>query len=130
MRARVGAGALALAAPARAGELDLDDTDGLNTTTIAKKERDSEWFEEKRFGAETVAGHNRSFAKPEGIRSGNFIISPEAGAAVVFDDNIFSTDAEKVSDIRSVTRAFGAYAIGTAAPCAGHVSRRQNRQLP
>lgn len=82
-----------------AGELDLDDTDGLNTTTIAKKERDIEWFKEKTFGAETVAGHNRNFVKPEGIRAGNYIISPEAGAMVIFDDNLFSTDAEKVSDI-------------------------------
>jgi hypothetical protein len=86
---------------ARAGELDIDDTDGLNTTTIAKRERDIDWLSEKRFGAETVAGHNRNFAKPEGLRAGNYIISPEAGAAIVFDDNIFGTDAEKFSDFRS-----------------------------
>lgn len=92
--------ALLVSAPARTDELDLDDTDGLNTTTIAKRERDIEWLSEKRFGAETVAGHNRNFLKPEGVRAGNYIISPEAGAAVVFDDNIFSTDAEKVSDIK------------------------------
>lgn len=93
--------ALVLANPARAQSLNLDGIDDLNTTTIAKRERDSEWFEEKRLGAETVAGQNRNFAKPEGIRAGNFIISPEAGALVTFDDNIFSTNAEKVSDIRT-----------------------------
>ncbi len=46
--------ALALATPARAGSLDLDGTDGLNTTTIAKRERDIEWQDEKRFGAWTI----------------------------------------------------------------------------
>lgn len=93
--------ALALATPAQAGTLDLDGVDDLNTTTIAKQQRDVDWYEEKRWGAETVAGHNRSFVKPEGIRAGNFIISPEAGALVTFDDNIFSTDQEKVSDLRT-----------------------------
>ncbi len=86
---------------ARAGELDLDDKDGLNTTTIAKRQNDIEWLNAKEFGAETVAGRNRQFVKPEGIRAGNYIVSPEAGAMVVFDDNIYGTDAEKVSDIRS-----------------------------
>ncbi|MEQ1718653.1 MAG: outer membrane beta-barrel protein [Hyphomicrobium sp.] len=86
---------------AQANDLDLDDSDGINTTTIAKRERDVEWLNEKRFGAETVAGHNRNFAKPEGLRAGNYVISPEAGALVVFDDNIFGTDAEKVADVRT-----------------------------
>jgi hypothetical protein len=88
-------------APTHADNLDLDGTDGLNTSTIARRERDVEWLGHKLLGAETVAGQNRSFAKPEGLRAGNFIISPEAGALVIFDDNIFSTDAEKVSDIRT-----------------------------
>jgi len=92
---------LAASAPAHAGDLDLDDRDGLNTTTIAKKERDIEWHKEKILGAEEVLGQNRSFVKPDGLRAGNYIILPEAGAAVTFDDNIFSTDAEKVSDFRS-----------------------------
>jgi hypothetical protein len=90
-----------LDAGARAGELDLDDKDGLNTTTIAKRQNDIEWLNAKEFGAETVAGRNRQFVKPEGIRAGNYIVSPEAGAVVIFDDNIYGTDAEKVSDIRS-----------------------------
>ena len=92
---------VACSAPAHAGSLDLDGTDGLNTSTIARRERDSEWMQHKLLGAETVAGQNRSFSKPEGLRAGNFIISPEAGAVVIFDDNIFSTDVEKVSDIRT-----------------------------
>lgn len=92
---------LAVSAGARAGDLDLDDRDGLNTTTIAKKERDAEWYPEKQLGAEVVRGQNRNFAKPEGLRAGNYIILPEAGATVTFDDNIFSTDAEKASDIRT-----------------------------
>ena len=93
--------ALFLDAGARAGELDIDDKDGLNTTTIAKRENDIEWLNAKNFGAETVAGRNRGFVKPDGIRAGNYMVSPEAGALIIFDDNIFGTDAEKVSDIRT-----------------------------
>jgi hypothetical protein len=104
MRARLllSAAAFILAGAAgRASNLDLDDVDGVNTTTIAKQQRDIDWQSEKRFGAETVAGHNRNFANPDEIRVGNYIIAPEVGAAVVYNDNIFSSDLEKVGDFRS-----------------------------
>ena len=90
-----------LDAGANAGEFDIDDKDGLNTSTIAKRQNDVKWLNARDYGAETVAGRNRQFVKPEGIRAGNYIVSPEAGALVVFDDNIYGTDAEKVRDIRS-----------------------------
>jgi hypothetical protein len=53
------------------------------------------------YGAETVDERDRRFAKPDGLRFGNYLVFPQAGAAVVFDDNIYATDLEKVSDFRS-----------------------------
>lgn len=89
------------ARPVRADDLNLDDIDGLNTTTIAKQQRDEIWDQRELYGAETVAGHSRAFAKPDGIRAGNYIISPEARGLVTYDDNIFSSNKQKEWDIRS-----------------------------
>ncbi|MGE0054035.1 MAG: outer membrane beta-barrel protein [Hyphomicrobium sp.] len=92
---------LAVSTSARAGDLDIDDRDGLNTTTIAKQERDKEWLEYKAYGAQTVAGQNRNFAKPDGVRVGNYVVMPEVGALVTYDDNIYASDEDKVGDIRT-----------------------------
>lgn len=105
-RPKVTVSAIALAVmliqdAAFADDLNLDNIDGLNTTTIAKKQRDEVWDLRKQYGAEPVAGHNRSFAKPDGVRAGNYVISPEAGALVTYDDNIFGSNAQKESDIRT-----------------------------
>lgn len=81
--------------------LDLDGVDGLNTETVASRDRLRVWDNRKRYGAETVNERDRQYVKPDGIRSGNYLIFPEAGAAVVFDDNIFTRDIEKRSDWRS-----------------------------
>ena len=86
---------------AQAGDLSLDGTDGLNTTTIAKRQSDNEWRRAEQYGAQTVEGQNRSFLKPDGIRAGSYYIAPEVGAVVIYDDNIFGTDFEKRSDIRT-----------------------------
>lgn len=85
----------------RASSLDLDNADGLNTQTIASRERMREWRRGGDDNVETVAGRGRSFAKPDGVRAGNYLVFPEVGAAVVFDDNIFARDTDKRSDIRS-----------------------------
>lgn len=85
----------------RALALDLDGVDGLNTETVAARDRLRVWDNIKRYGAETVNERDRAYVKPDGIRSGNYLIFPEAGAAVVFDDNIFTSDIEKRSDWRS-----------------------------
>ena len=87
----------------RARALDLDGVDGLNTETIASRDRLRVWDNIKRYGVETVNERDRSYVKPEGLRAGNYLIYPSVGAAVVFDDNIFTNDREKVSDWRSET---------------------------
>lgn len=81
--------------------LDLDGTDGLLTETIASRERLKDYDTTKDYGVVSVSDRDRSFAMPDGLRAGNYVIFPSAGAAVVFDDNIFRSDLNKVSDWRS-----------------------------
>jgi hypothetical protein len=105
-RLRLAVSALALAAIIdlpRARALDLDGVDGLITETVASRDRQNMWDASRRNGAESVDQHDRNDTKPEGIRAGNYLIFPEAGATAVFDDNIFSRDFEKRSDWRSET---------------------------
>lgn len=90
---------MVLAAPAHG--LDLDGTDGLITETIASRERLRDYDDIKKFGAERVSDRDRSFAMPDGLRAGNYVIFPSVGAAVVYDDNIFRSDLNKESDWRS-----------------------------
>ncbi|MBK9079265.1 MAG: outer membrane beta-barrel protein [Hyphomicrobium sp.] len=103
-RLRLAVSALALAVIIdlpRAFALDLDGVDGLITETVASRDRQRVWDNSKRYGAESIDERDRTFAKPEGIRAGSFLIFPEVGAAVTFDDNIFTRDFEKRSDWRS-----------------------------
>lgn len=103
-RLRLAVSALALAVIIdlpRAFALDLDGVDGLITETVASRDRQRVWDNSKRYGAESIDERDRTFAKPEGIRAGSFLVFPEVGAAVTFDDNIFTRDFEKRSDWRS-----------------------------
>lgn len=85
----------------RASSFDLDNSDGLNTQTIAGRERMRQWRRGNDDSVETVVGRSRDFIKPDGVRAGNYLVFPEVGAAVIFDDNIFARDVDKRSDIRS-----------------------------
>ncbi len=91
--------------PAAAYALDLDDEGGLITETIARRERLKDYDSVKKYGAERVADRDRQHTKPDGLRAGNYLIFPFAGASVVFDDNIFRSDANKESDLRSESTA-------------------------
>ena len=88
-------------APMPAFALDLDGTDGLNTETIANRDRLRVWDNIKKYGAETVGARDRRELKPDGVRAGEYLVYPSIGAAVVFDDNILAHDIEKVADIRT-----------------------------
>lgn len=81
--------------------LDLDSTDGLNTETVASRDRLKYWDNTKRFGAESVGTRDRQYVEPEGIRAGEFLVFPSAGALVIFDDNVLAHDIERKSDIRT-----------------------------
>ncbi len=83
--------------------LDLDGTDGLNTDTIASRERLKDYDNIKQYGAERVLeDRDRAHVTAEGLRAGNYLIFPSVGADVIFDDNIFNRDADKHSDIKFV----------------------------
>ncbi len=81
--------------------LDIDGTDGLITETIASRERLKDYDNIKTYGAERVSDRDRIYAKPDGLRAGNYTIFPSVGATVVFDDNIYRSDLDKESDWRS-----------------------------
>lgn len=93
--------ALSLAAHPSAQALDLEGSDGIITETIASRERLRDYDNIKKYGAERVADRERKYAMPEGIRAGNSYVFPALGANVVFDDNVFQSDLEKHSDIRT-----------------------------
>ena len=96
----VGAGATALMA-GEVAALDLDGTDGLITETVADRERLKDYDNIKMYGAERVReDRDRAYVNPEGFRTGNYLIFPSVDADIIFDDNIFGRDAEKISDTR------------------------------
>lgn len=80
---------------------DIDGTDGLITETVANRERLRFYDNIKTYGAERVSERDRAYAKPDGLRAGNYTILPSVGATVVYDDNIYRSSADKVSDWRS-----------------------------
>jgi hypothetical protein len=81
--------------------LDLDSDGGLITETVASRDRLGTYDNVKKYGAERVSDRDRAYVQPEGIRAGNYLIFPSIGTAVVYDDNIFGTDLEKVADFRT-----------------------------
>lgn len=94
------AAALAVAPPA-ASALDIDSDGGLITETIASRERLKDYDNVKDYGAVSVSDRDRAFAQPDGIRAGNYIILPSVADLFMYDDNIFRSDANRVSDFRN-----------------------------
>jgi hypothetical protein len=95
------AAALATLPVAKALALDLDGDMGLITETVASRDRLKSYDSIKLYGAERVADRDRKYVLPDGILAGNYLIFPSLGAAVVYDDNIFKSNADKRSDVRS-----------------------------
>jgi hypothetical protein len=99
-RLRIAVSALALGltiGAARTRALDIDNMDGLITDTIASRDRMPLW------NSVRGSGGDSSVTRPDGIRMGSFVVSPEAGAIVTFDDNVFAHDIDKQSDWRTDT---------------------------
>jgi len=91
-----------VAAPHGASALDLDNEGGLITETVASRERLKDYDNIKKYGAERISDRDRYFAQPEGIRAGNYTILPSVDETLIYDDNIFQSDANRVSDFRNV----------------------------
>jgi hypothetical protein len=85
---------------ARAGELDVDSVDELDTSTIASRQRFEVW---KRGSG--GSGTDNGLAQPDGLQMGNYLISPEAGAIVVYNDNIYGRDKDRQTDWQTETKA-------------------------
>ena len=86
---------------AHAIDTDTSNADGLNIETVATRERLKVWDNAQHYGAGTVSEIQRRYAMPDGMRLGNYAVISNAGAVVVFDDNIFAIESDKQSDIRS-----------------------------
>ncbi|MCB1520852.1 MAG: outer membrane beta-barrel protein [Hyphomicrobiaceae bacterium] len=93
--------ALLVLAERPSAALDLDGVDELITETVASRDRLKTYDNIKQYGAERVMDRDRDYATPEGLRAGNYYIHPSIGALITYDDNIFRSDANKVSDFRS-----------------------------
>lgn len=85
----------------RASALDLEVNDGLITETIASRDRLRTYDAAKKYGAERIADRDRAAWDPLGIRAGNYLIFPSAGATVVYDNNIFASNLDRKADFRS-----------------------------
>lgn len=95
--------AMALVALAidRALALDLNTDEGLITDTVASRDRRRVWDSPNNNHAETVSEHSRLEFAPKGIDAGPYRVFPSVGALVVYDDNIFASNAQRQKDVRS-----------------------------
>lgn len=87
--------------PSRAFALDMDVNDGLITETVASRDRLKYYDNIKKYGAERVSDRDRAEFEPIGIRAGNYLVFPSLGTTVVYDNNIFASNANKQADFRS-----------------------------
>lgn len=85
--------------PAQA--IDVDGLGGLDTQTVASRDRLRFYDNVKKFGAERVSDRSRAEYAPDGIRVGNYVLHPEVRETVTFDDNIFGTNSYKRADVIS-----------------------------
>lgn len=97
----VGAATLVVLHSERAAALDLDSNAGLDTETVARRERDAHYDSSKRYGAEAVSDRSRKEFTSEGIHAGSYYILPTIGAAVVYDDNILGNRTHRLSDAKT-----------------------------
>lgn len=81
--------------------LDLNSNDGLITETIASRDRLRHYDNIKKYGAEAISERDRADYEPLGLRAGNYRIFPELGATVVYDNNIFGSNANRKADVRT-----------------------------
>lgn len=74
----------------------------LHTETIAKRERNKDYYIQKQRGATAVDDQSRKFAAPDGLHVGQSFVFPSVSVTSTFDDNIFRSNTNKQSDLRTV----------------------------
>lgn len=112
--------------PARGVELD---NDGLSREdTVAYKEHLRRWDNLTIYNGERVVDRSKQPYQPDGIRIGNYILSPSLGVETTFDDNIFASRTNRKSDVRvdvvpvvKLTSQFSRHALDFAA--GGRIAR-------
>jgi len=82
----------------RAVGLDLKSDAGDRASSFAFGKGLGRWDIAKQHGAATVRNRDRSWAEPEGIRVGNYLVLPEIQTGYVFDDNVFNQVNNRKSD--------------------------------
>lgn len=98
--ALTGGAALALAPLSTALAIDLGNDPSLATETLASRDRLRNYDKIKVFGAERVADRDHAFGQPFGIRFGNFFAYPSLDTLVMYDDNLYATKRDPISDLR------------------------------
>lgn len=78
--------------------LDLKSDAGESASSFAFGKGLGRWDIAKQYGATTVHDRDRSWAEPEGIRVGNYLVLPEIQTGYVFDDNVFNQVNNRKSD--------------------------------
>lgn len=73
----------------------------LITDTIARRERNKDYYIQKDRGATTVGDQTRDFAAPEGLHLGQSFVFPSLSVTSSYEDNIFRSDINKKSDLRT-----------------------------
>ncbi len=80
--------------------LDLNGDKNLITETIASRDRLRNYDSRKKYGAESISERSRKHLQPDGGRIGNYFVFPSLESTMTFDDNIFGTAQDTVSDFR------------------------------
>lgn len=100
--AQVSVLALALTVGCSSGAAALDlNNDGLSREdTVAYKEHLRRWDNLTIYNGERVVDRTKTPFQPDGIRVGNYIMSPSLAVETSFDDNIYATRTNRKSDVR------------------------------
>lgn len=98
--ALTGSAAIALAPISPALAIDLGNDHTLVTETVASRDRLRAYDNIKTFGAERVADQDHIFGQPFGIRFGDFFAYPMLDSLAMYDDNLYASKSDRVSDMR------------------------------
>ena len=103
--ARLAVSVLAVSAlilwPTTLHAIDLGQDGNLRTSTAGLREWLKRNSDVKKYGAERVVERDRTPFQPDGIALGTFLFLPSVGVTGMFDDNIYATDKNRVSDYRT-----------------------------
>lgn len=92
--------ALALGCNTTAQAVEFDN-DGLSRDdTVAYQQHLRRWDNLTIYHGERVVDRTKQPFQPDGIRVGNYIMSPSLGVETSFDDNVYASRTNKKSDVR------------------------------